>query len=104
MKILYQMVDDSFLISKIERAKHNVSLTSPGVSMAVAKALDDAVERLGRNVHLLIDASLESFKHGFNDPHAIALLQECIRNHNLDMFRCEDGIRIGVLSVDDEVS
>ena len=102
MKILYQMVDDSFLISKIERAKNNVSLTSPGVSMAVAKALDDAVKRLGRNVHLLIDASLESFKHGFNDPHAIALLQECIRNHNLDMFRCEDGIRIGVLSVDDE--
>lgn len=102
MHFLYQTVNDSVLAEKINAAEHSVTLTVPGVNISVAEALVNAVERLDGNVHLLIDASLESFTLGYNEPQAVLLLQDCIRMHGLDTFRCEDGIRIGVLSVDDE--
>ena len=102
MHFLYQTVNDAFLEAKINGAEHRVYLTAPGVSMSVAKALANAVKRLDGNVHLLIDASLESFTRGYNEPQAVLLLQDCIKTHGLDSFRCEDGIRIGVLSVDED--
>lgn len=103
MKTIYLTLNDSSLMERINSAKHSVSLTAPGVNMDIAVALNDAVERLDGNVHLLIDKSPESYRLGFNDPDAIRFLQKCIQKHGLDSFRCEKGIRMGVLNVDDEV-
>ena len=97
MHFLYQTVNDSVLAEKINAAEHSVTLTVPGVNISVAEALVNAVERLDGTVHLLIDASLESFTLGYNEPQAVLLLQDCIRMHGLDTFRCEDGIRFAIL-------
>jgi len=53
MKTIYLTLNDSSLMERINSAKHSVSLTAPGVNMDIAVALNDAVERLDGNVHLL---------------------------------------------------
>lgn len=99
--ILYHAVDDAFLIERINSATRDVSLTAPGISMAVASAMMKAVSRLDGRVQLLVDATPESFHLGYNDPQVIRFLQQGCRKEGLHTFYSESGLRVGVLTVDD---
>ena len=99
--ILYHAVDDAFLIERINSATRDVSLTAPGISMAVASAMMKAVSRLDGRVQLLVDATPESFHLGYNDPQVIRFLQQGCRKMGLHTFYSESGLRVGVLTVDD---
>lgn len=97
----FSVADDLTLTNLIGQAQRRVIFLSPAVSIAVAKALVECLERLGSDaVAITLDVDAEVYRLGYGDSEALALLYDATRNHGKALTR-HPGIRIGLLIVDD---
>lgn len=100
MNIVLKRVDDDELIRRIDAADGSVAVYAPGVSVAVARALQRAAQRLGDSLRVVLDVSQKSVDMGYLDPAAVEILwklQACRRHQFL--FHLQ-GLRMGTLFVD----
>lgn len=83
--------------AQIQGAQERVVLVAPGVHQEVIESIVMARERLHSRVLVVIDTSEEVFRLGYGTVEVFRLLQES----KVPLLR-RDGIRLGVLLVDDE--
>ena len=93
---VFVAMSDRKMASLIDGAKHRVAVAIPAVRQETARALQEAIARLGRDsVGLVMDCDEEVFRLGYGDIEALKRLREagCV------VRQCA-GLRVGVLVCD----
>lgn len=94
---LFVTLTQTAICQCLDAANRHVVLAAPGVSLAVAKSLVHAHQRLGSgSVQVVLDISAHVARLGYGDHAAVELLQAsgvALRHH--------EGLRIGALISDD---
>jgi len=95
------VANDATLSKLILSAAHRVVVMAPAISNTVAKAIGDRWRSLGADaVTVIIDVNPEVYRLGFGDFEALDLLEKTAADLGTTLNR-HDGIRIGLLIVDD---
>lgn len=96
-------VDNEILESTIKLATKRLLYMAPGVTMAVARHLNTAWERLGiNNVNIILDVDAEIFRLGYGEIEALTMLETKAREKGT-LISHQPGVRIGLLIADEEV-
>ncbi len=94
-------VDESKLVTLIEAAKRRVVFLAPGVSVAVARALEKAWDRLkGATVRVIVDVDPEGCRLGYGTIEGLKILQQAAAKVQTAVC-CQPGVRIGLIIADD---
>jgi len=96
-------VNDDVLIKYIHQAKERVIYIAPGISKSFAKefcAVIDQIEEL--NITVILDSSDEVCRIGYGEFEGLQLLHNHSKARHFTL-RKQEGIRTGILIVDDEV-
>jgi hypothetical protein len=96
-------VNDDVLIKHVHQAKERVIYIAPGISKSLAKefcAVIDQIEEL--NITVILDSSDEVCRIGYGEFEGLQLLHNHSKARHFAL-RKQEGIRTGILIVDDEV-
>jgi hypothetical protein len=95
------VVNDEALIDAIESAKWRLVVVAPALSKRVATCLARRWHELGKDaVVVVVDTSADVFRLGYGAVESLALLEKTGQEVG-GMLHRHDGIRVGVLIVDD---
>ena len=94
---LFTTLTNDRICQEIDAAEHHVILAAPGINILVAKALEQAHQRLGKEaVQVVLDVSARVTRLGYGEYAAVEILNKAgivVRQHV--------GLRIGALICDD---
>lgn len=94
-------VDDGQLISLINSAQRRIAFLGPGISEPVVNAIKEKWQQLGKeNVMIVLDLDPEVFRLGYGEFKAFQHLQDFAQSFGANI-RQQNGIRIGILIIDD---
>ena len=94
---LFTTLNADRMCQLIAEARFHVVLAAPGITLAIAHALEEASQRLGNDaVQVVLDVSARVARLGFGEYEAIELLQKT----NIALHH-HPGLRIGALICDD---
>lgn len=100
VKPIFLSINNEFIYEMIKSAEKSIYLAIPGISKKIADALVDACNRFGgwNNINVVLDSSPKVYYIGFAEYEGYKNLKEsgCT-------IRGEDGLRIGLLIIDEEV-
>ena len=101
MSLFLQRVDDGGLTRRIDEANSSVALYTPGVSAAVAWALQRAAWRLGGVIKIVLDVSQKSVDMGYLEPAAVKIIWKLQQDLGVQIFFHLSGLRMGALFADE---
>jgi hypothetical protein len=97
------VIDDDFVCRQIGTAQRRLMLMTPAVSLAIAQALVDRFDDLGRlSMTIILDPDADVYRLGYGEPAGLALLQEQANIH-LVTLREQRYLRLAVLVADDDI-
>lgn len=99
----FQTVTDTTLVERITAAQRRVVFVAPGVARGVAKALAAAYQRKSVSVTVILDSDEDAYRIGFGDPEGLTYLHDFAAQQEM-LLRRQEGLRIGLLVVDDVVT
>lgn len=97
----FTVATDENLASLIERARQRVIFIAPGITESVAKAFKVPLADPKITVTVILDDDPEVYRLGLGTSEGLAALKDCFDQSHVGI-RCQPGIRIGLLIVDDQ--
>ena len=100
---VFRSIQDDDLMRGIAGATTRMVFVAPGVSAAVAKALESCLARHpGPQITIVLDADEETCRLGYCDAQSLAALHIAAASAGTPV-RQQPGLRIGLLMTDDEI-
>jgi hypothetical protein len=100
---VFRSVQDDDLVRSITGASARLVFVAPGVSAAVAKALEACINgRAVAQIMVVLDADEETCRLGYGDAPSLDLLSAAATKRGMSIRR-QPGLRIGLLMADDAV-
>ncbi|NCC04623.1 MAG: hypothetical protein EOM37_11420 [Proteobacteria bacterium] len=94
-------VDDDVLVKRIAQAKQRVVFVAPGLRQAVAGILEKALDRLAKNVTVILDVDAEVCRLGYGDENGLDAIQKAMVRQGKFVLH-QPGVRIGLLIIDND--
>jgi hypothetical protein len=99
---VFTVASDDTLIELINVAKNRIVFVAPGLTKRVAEALGKRLpEEETVSVSVILDADPEVYRLGFGTPEGLSALRAYANDNHVGL-RCQEGVRIGLLIVDDK--
>jgi hypothetical protein len=97
----FAVASDDALVDLITRARIRLVVIAPALTKAVAEAISDRFNDLGRlDTTVILDSDPEVYRLGFGDADALETIRKASANTPFDL-REQPGVRIGVVISDD---
>lgn len=97
----FTVATDDSLSELIFNARDRILYVAPGITEPVAIALVSKLADSRLTITVIIDNDPEVYRLGYGTPEGLAMLKTQLDKHQFGL-RCQPGIRIGVLVVDDK--
>lgn len=97
----FTAINDTSLVDFITNAKERIVFIAPGVSKAVAEALQLKWRELVENITVILDISAEVCRLGYGDIEGLTIMQQTALELGMPLCH-EPDVRIGVLIVDNQ--
>ena len=102
MSQTFTVVNDDVLVDAIRKTRTKIVYVAPGISNAVAQALEERFPDLGsRKITIIVDIDAEVYRLGYGDIEGLDRIKQLCDKHSLK-FMMQPGVRIGVLITDDK--
>lgn len=96
----FTVASDDSLSELILKARKRIVFIAPGISDPIAKALVSRLDDAQLSIEVILDNDPEVYRLGYGTPEGLTILKARLDANQIGL-RCQPGIRIGVLVVDD---